>query len=312
MILTVTLNPCVDHTAEIDHLIPGGTNHVLTSRQDPSGKGVNVGIALRQLGANPFCTGITRKGNAALLDAVLDSRGIPHDFFPAAGQLRTNLKLFDRSHGVMTECNEKGSPVTAEELDGFLSLFARLLPRAKLLVLSGSVPPGVPDDIYRTLALSAQSLRIPVILDASGPLLREGILAHPALIKPNIDELREAFGVTASEKQDLAASCREILQKHELSYLCLSMGEQGAMLVTQTEAWETPGSPVEVRGVQGAGDSMVAGLCLGLLHGDSPDELLRAAVAAAQGSLEKPGTLLCERSDFERFLPQIPVQPITL
>ena len=312
MILTVTLNPCVDHTAEIDHLIPGGTNHVLTSQQDPSGKGVNVGIVLHQLGANPFCTGITRQGNADLLDAVLDSREIPHDFFPAAGQLRTNLKLFDRSRGVMTECNEKGSPVTAEELDGFLSLFARLLPQAELLVLSGSVPPGVPDDIYRTLSVSAESFGIAVSLDACGHLLREGLLAYPTLIKPNLDELREAFGVTVSEKQKLAGACRKILQEYDLSCLCLSMGEQGAMLVTQTEAWETPGSPVEVRGVQGAGDSMVAGLCLGLLHGDSPDKLLRAAVAAAQGSLEKPGTLLCERSDFERFLPQIPVQPITL
>lgn len=312
MILTVTLNPCIDHTAEMEHWSPGATNHVIASQQDPSGKGVNVGIVLQQLGAPTLCTGITREENGSLLDAVLDKRKIPHNFFPASGRLRTNLKLFDRSCGVMTECNEKGSPVTQEELEGFLTLFARLLPQTDLLVLSGSVPPGIPKDIYRTLALSARSSGIRVILDASGPFLLEGIQAHPTLIKPNLDELREAFGVTVSDPRGLATACRNILTKYAIPYLCLSMGEKGAMLVTRDEAWETPGSPVHVRGVQGAGDSMVAGLCLGLLHGDSPEQLLRAAVSAAQGSLEKPGTLLCERADFDRFLSEIPVKPITL
>lgn len=312
MILTVTLNPCIDHTAEVERLVPGGTNRVISSRRDPSGKGVNVSAVLHELGAETLCLGVSREENAGLLEGVLDAQGIPYDFLRVPGSLRTNLKLLDRSCGVMTECNEKGSPLEQESLDDFLALTRRRLPSADLLVLSGSVPPGVPSDFYRTLALAAAEQGVPVVLDANGPLLLEGLQARPVLIKPNLDELRESFGVSAADLPTLAAACREIVRAYGLLYVCLSMGADGAMLVSSEAAWHTPGSPVSVRGVQGAGDSMVAGLCLGLLHRDAPEKLLRSAVAAAQGSLERPGTLLCEKEDYLRFLPQIPVGPVPL
>lgn len=311
MILTVTLNPCIDHTAEVERLVPGGTNRVLSSRRDSSGKGVNVSTVLHELGAETLCLGVSREENTGLLESVLERQGIPYDFLRVPGSLRTNLKLLDRSCGVMTECNEKGSPLTEEQLTCFLALARRRLSGASLLVLSGSVPPGVPADFYQTLALAASESGVPVVLDASGPLLLEGLKAHPVLIKPNLDELRESFGVSVSGLPALAGACRSIVREYGVSYVCLSMGADGAMLVSADAAWYTPGSPVSVRGVQGAGDSMVAGLCLGLLNGDAPERLLRCAVAAAQGSLERPGTLLCTQKDFLRFLPQIPVKPLT-
>ena len=178
MILTVTLNPCIDHTAEVERLVPGGTNRVLSSRRDPSGKGVNVSTVLHELGAETLCLGVSREENAGLLESVLERQGIPYDFLRVPGSLRTNLKLLDRSCGVMTECNEKGSPLTEEQLASFLALARRHLADASLLVLSGSVPPGVPADFYRTLALAASESGVPVVLDASGPLLLEGLKAR--------------------------------------------------------------------------------------------------------------------------------------
>ena len=311
MILTVTLNPCIDHTAEVDRLLPGATNRVVSSRRDPSGKGINVSIVLRHLGAETLCLGVSRAENGGLLGAVLEQKRIPHDFYCAPGRLRVNLKLFDRSTGVMTECNEKGEVLPESCLNGFLELAERYLPSAKLLVLSGSVPPGVPDTIYRTLGERAAACGVPTVLDASGPLLREGLRAAPVLIKPNLDELRETFGVEAATHREVVQVGRSLLEKTSVRVLCVSMGSDGAILVTKEEAWYSPGSPVTVRGVQGAGDSMVAGLCLGLLHGADPRELLCGAVAAAQGSLEKPGTLLCEREDFDRIRPSIPAEPIS-
>lgn len=311
MILTVTLNPCIDHSVEVERLVTGGTNRVCATRRDVSGKGVNVSVVLRELGAETLCLGLSRQEDAALLETSLQSRGVPFDLLRVPGSLRVNLKLLDRSCGVMTECNERGEPLPGETLNAFCALLRRHLPQAGLLVLSGSVPPGLPADCYRTLAQEAARQGVPVVLDAAGELLLEGMKSRPVLIKPNLDELRETFGVRETGLPGLAAACRALAREHGLRYLCLSMGERGALLAGQQEAWYTPGSPVTVRGVQGAGDSMVAGLSLGLLRGGEPRELLCRAVAAAQASLERPGTLLCRREDFLRFLPQISAVRLT-
>ena len=312
MILTVTLNPCIDHTADVESFTPGATNRVLSSRRDPSGKGVNVSIVLRRLGIRTVCAGVTRAENRGLLEETVEAHHIAHDFVTAPGALRVNLKIFDRAAGVMTECNEKGSPLPPESLGEFLELLDRRLPEARMLVLSGSVPPGVPDDIYKTIGLMARKAGVPVVLDAKGPLLHHGLEARPVLIKPNLDELRETFGVAPQTAAETGTVCRAILRETGLTYLCLSMGAKGALLATRDGVWVTPGSKVEVRGIQGAGDSMVAGLCAGILRCEEPEKLLAGGAAAAQGSVEKPGTLLCEREDYLRFLTKVPVQRLSI
>ena len=307
-VTTVTMNPCVDRTVELAALIPGGTNPVLSSREDVSGKGINVSVALAQLGYDTLCLSFSHRGGA--LGRSLAGRGVPHRLAPAAGALRVNLKLFDRGARAMTECNEKGSPLSEGEYRAMADLVEEVLPASRLLVLSGSLPPGAPVDCYRSMAEAARAAGCPVLLDASGPALREGVLAAPLLIKPNREELEAAFGLPAASLPQAAASCRGLIRAQGVGMVCLSMGAEGALLVTREGAWFSPGAPIQVRGVQGAGDSMVAGFCAGLMEEKElpPAELLRWAVAAAHASLEREGTQMCDRAGFARMLPRIPVK----
>ena len=310
MITTVTMNPCVDHTAAVHRLEPGETNHILETRRDPAGKGINVSMALHQMG---LPTRVLSVGHSdGVIRALLEQAGIPCDLAPAPGAVRTNLKLFDRERRVMTECNERGAPLPPQTLEGMSRLLDAYLPETSLLVLSGSVPPGVPETFYWDAAFRAARAGVPVILDAGGGQLRAGAEAGPWLIKPNQAELREAFGVDAADREGTIRACRQLEERFGIQYIAVSLGAEGAMLIGREGAWYTRGAAIEVRGVQGAGDSMVAGFCAGFLRGEREDggALLRLAVAAADASLEKPGTQMCSAADVAAMLPRVHVESL--
>lgn len=304
MITTLTMNPCVDHTAAVQRLELGETNRVTDSRRDAAGKGINVSVALRQMGlpTRALCVG----HSDGVIRAALEERGIPYALAPAPGRVRTNLKLFDQERRVMTECNERGAPLPPETLEAVDQLLRQSLAETRVLALSGSVPPGVPDTFYRDAAAQARRAGVPVVLDASGALLRLGAEAGPWLIKPNRAELRDAFGIASEDRGELVRLCRELAIRLDIRYIALSMGEDGALLIGHEGAWFTRGAEITVRGVQGAGDSMVAGFCAGLLRGITDGgELLRLAVAAADASLEKPGTQMCTADEVDAMLPRV-------
>lgn len=145
-----------------------------------------------------------------------------------------------------------------------------------MLILGGSVPPGFPDDFYYELGKSAQEYDVPFILDASGPLLLNGMEAAPVLIKPNEEEYYATFGVHPSVTQEFCASYRQILMEHNIAYGAVSLGEKGALLVTPEAAWYSEPVSVDVKGVQGAGDSMVSGFAYAIAEQHTQgDQLLK-------------------------------------
>ena len=174
------------------------------------------------------------------------------------------------------------------------------------LVLDGSVPPGVPDTIYRTMVQLAHERNIPVILDASGELMKKGLEAQPEVIKPNREEAEQLLGRPVRNRQDAVSACREFLDLG-VGAVCLSLGKEGAVYCNSEGVWFSPGLDVEVKSLQGAGDSMVAGICIGLLKKYSGEEILRSASAAAHGSILLEGTSLCTADDYRRFMEKIPV-----
>lgn len=285
MILTVTLNPCIDRTITIPEFVYGGTNHVADTRQDVAGKGINVSIALKQLGVDSVCLGFNYAEDAALPERTLEERGIAHDFVMVPGSLRMNIKVFDESRRAMTEFNARGGRVPPEAVERLLQKLDRYLGRAELLVLSGSAPEGVPDDIYGTMIRMARGKGVRTVLDASGALLAEGLRERPFLVKPNLDEFREMF------REDLAAgkSMEKIageLVAQGVGGVCISMGADGAMLVCADGIFTAGAPDVEVKGVQGAGDSMVAGMCAALAGGAE----FRATIGNAAGKVTAGGS----------------------
>ena len=309
MIVSVTLNPCIDKTVYLDRLTVGEYNRVRSTRTDVCGKGVNMSIVLSHFGIPTCCTGFNFKENGRLLEKVLEREGIPYDFVTADGEIRTNIKLFDRSCQDMTEINEAGPLVPPQTVEALLEKVEELLEQCSILVLSGSIPPGVPTDIYGTLIRMAHRKNVKTVLDAAGEPFLLGLKEKPCLIKPNDFELAQAFpGETKAGKTPLEIA-RNII-RDGVSYVCVSMGGDGALFVDESHAYQASPLPIEVKGLTGAGDSMVAGMCCALHKGLDAREMLRYACAAAAGSVRLEGTLLASLSDLEELLPQVEITPL--
>lgn len=306
MITTLTLNPCIDHTIEVEGIEIGGTNRIRKVTRNVAGKGINVSTALAQLGYETCSLGFSYGDGPDRIEEYLEKKGICCRTVTVPGRLRTNIKVFDREKREMSEFNESGFPVSAEMVGRMLELIREQLPETKVLVVSGSVPPGVPEDFYRRVIELAGEEGVMTILDADNGLLREGIKANPTMIKTNLGELGRYLGRKPADGREIIDAAVR-LSVGGIPYVCASAGADGAYLACGRETYYTKGAPVEVRGVQGAGDSLVAGFAVGLSEGRSPAECLRLAVACADASLLREGTGMCERADVERLIGEVKV-----
>lgn len=233
MITTVTFNPAVDKTAQVDELIPGGLNRLKNVRQDAGGKGINVSKTLKAIGEDSTATGFIGGSAGQFIKNRLDELNIDNVFIQVDGDTRTNLKVLDKDMN-LTELNEAGPECTSEDLDKMAEL---LTDRSGILVLCGNTGPGVPKNIYRTLTEKAHANGLQVIMDADGELFREGIQAHPDVIKPNRFELAQFFGKSEDEMD--AATMIELARTfidEGVKLVVISMGIEGGLFVTKDRA----------------------------------------------------------------------------
>lgn len=262
MICTVTLNPALDCYLTPRQLVPGQENRYEELRLLPGGKGVNVSLLLSGLGARTLAIGIAAGFTGQELCAMLDQAGCPHDFFTLSqGLTRLNLKLLPPG-GPETGLNGTGPALAGEDLDRMEQRLAAALRPGDILVLSGSLPAGLPADAYVRLAKTAPP-GVVVVLDASGPALQEGLAVRPFLVKPNRQELEELAGQPLPEERDLLRWA-ERLQHMGPKNVLVSLGGQGALLLTeQGQTLRRQALPGKEVSSVGAGDSMVAGFLYG-------------------------------------------------
>lgn len=309
MIGTITLNPCIDKTVIIDGFHYGGMNRVNSKRADVSGKGINVSIVLKQLSADVRTLGFQYENGYHALVKGLDKLGIDYEGVTVEGTLRENVKVMDMQTSITTELNQKGDFVDTDKILEFEQMLERCLDALDILVVTGSVPQGVPDDYYHKLIKKAKEKGVRTVLDAEGELLQQGLMAKPYLIKPNLFEFETAFGLKSREHAEILTICRKLIADG-VTVVCLSMGGEGAMIVDEKEAYLCRPTKIDVKSTQGAGDSLVAGMCIAMEEGLAIDEMLRYGVSAAQGSLIREGTLLCLREDFDYFKKVIKIDKI--
>lgn len=307
MIATITLNPCVDKTLCIRGFYFGGMNRVERHRADVSGKGINVSIALKQMEREVMTFGFSYENGNEMLNRAMRGYGIDYRSVLVPGTLRENMKVMDEERAVTTELNQKGEYVPEEKLEEFERLLDRYLDEIDILVVTGSVPEGVPADYYEHLIAKASRRNIRTILDAEGELFLNGLKSKPYLIKPNLYEFKSAFGVKGSDMAELIRVCRKIIDDG-VKVICLSMGDKGAVIVDKNDAYICRPTQIEVKSTQGAGDSLVAGICAAMEEGRGLEDMLKYGVAAAQGSLIKEGTLLCGLEEFEHFKSEVTVE----
>lgn len=307
MIATLTPNPCIDKTVSVPHFDIGKTNRAKILRSDVGGKGLNVSLALRGLECDTIALGFDFTGeHGSPLKATMAARGIPCSFIDVPGQLRTCTKIFDESRKHTIELNEYGPSVTEEAGELLLELVAQTAADCDFITFSGSLPGGLGSDFYFRCAEAVrnEAPNCKVVVDAEGELLLKALDAQPFLIKPNINEFQATFGVNVSGLEELDEAVLKIIRLYSLGMVCVSMGGEGAYIATDEQAYFCSALQVEVRSLQGAGDSMVAGICAALQLGLPLQEVLHYGVAASSASISREGTQLCTEETFRPLLAQ--------
>ncbi|MCI1982982.1 MAG: 1-phosphofructokinase [Oscillospiraceae bacterium] len=308
-VLTVALNPSVDKTVTVDRLAPYGLNRVQQSEIDPGGKGINVARVLQSFGDDVTVTGFLSGHTGKFLFDCIQQDKIKTGFLEIPGETRTNIKIFDQTVKKTTEINEQGNYIAPEELELFQKKFLCLLPTVRVVVISGSLPPGVPLDFYAELTELAEKSGAKVILDADGEALQKGIDSRPFAVKPNIHELTALIGKPLKTEKDVLEAGRNLLEKG-IRLVVVSLGADGAIALDPSGAFKADVWKITVKSATGAGDSMVGALADAVLCGMSLEEITRAATAAGTVTASKPGTQLCTGPEVKKALPLVTLHRI--
>lgn len=301
MIITVTLNPAVDETIYIEKLKAYSVNKVSRSRMDPGGKGINVSKMVHQLGEKTLALGFCGGENGLFIRKALEARGIPEALTITDVPTRKNTKIVEIATGFTTDLNVQGEAVGKEAFARFMKTYETYLDEGNIVVLSGSIPEGLPRDIYRKLCNLAKEKGCRVILDASGDGLREGIKGEPFLVKPNVHELEELVGRDLTSEEDIIDKSR-LLLTDALKHVIVSLGEEGALWITENQVIKQAVPKVIVKSTVGAGDSMVAGIAVGLVSGLLNREGFRLGVASSVAAITVEGTDIPKKEVVENFL----------
>ncbi|MFF0435372.1 1-phosphofructokinase family hexose kinase [Streptomyces sp. NPDC004327] len=282
MIVTVTLNAALDITHRVERLRPHAAHRVRDVGARAGGKGVNVSRVLHGLGLPTLVTGLAGGPTGEAVRRELRRAGVPEHLTPICGETRRTVAVVDEHTGDTTTLLEPGPVVRPEEWRRFQADFDACADRATVVVLSGSLPPGLPEDAYATLVRAARARGVPAILDTSGPALLAALAAGPALVKPNADELAEA---TDEPDPQRAA---EALRTAGAEAVAASLGPEGLLAVTPAGTWRAL-PPERLRGnPTGAGDAAVAALARGLAAGVPWPRRLADAVALSAAAVAAP------------------------
>ena len=312
-ILTITLNPALDLATQVERLTAEAKMRCSTPRLDPGGGGVNVSRAIARLGGRS--TALVALGGAvgARHAGCLAGDGIETVRLDVGGETRESLAVTDRSTGRMYRFVMPGPSWEPDMVGAALARIAATVGEGDLVVLSGSHPPGVPDDFALRLLDRVAGRGVRLVLDVSGPALLAAARGGGAalhVLRMNAAEAATLRGGPAPDAPGAAALGRELLATGAAEIVVIGLGAAGSVGVDASGAWRVRPPPVEVVSRTGAGDSFVAGLVLGFAEGLPLPRCLERAMAAATSAVTTPGTALCTRDGTAAVLAQIAAEPL--
>lgn len=307
MIITVTLNPAIDKTAQVEKMVPNGLNRLNNIILDVGGKGINVSKAIKELGGKSICTGFVAGSNGKWIEDKLDELGLEYKFRHVEGNTRINLKVLDHDMN-LTELNDAGDEISENDLSYLKEDLLSMVNTNDIVVLSGSVPSGVPVTIYQELITLLKGKGAKVILDADGELFTNGLEAGPTLIKPNKYELCKYFGLAQDVSDvELVSHAKKLLYKG-IETVVISLGARGAIFITSEETAYIPGLKIIAHSAVGAGDSMVGALTYGMSENLELIPLIKLAVATSAGAVMTQGTKAPSRSVVEMLMKEVEIE----
>jgi 6-phosphofructokinase 2 len=309
-IVTITINPAVDIFVNVSRLEPARKLRCSAPKRDPGGGGINVARVVHRLGGK--VTAIYPTGGAIgnLLHRLMDREGIESLVTPSHVETRENFTVYEESTGEQYRFVLPGSALHRHEWEACLDKLSSLPDKPEIIVASGSIPPGVPDDFFAHVARHAKKFGAKMVLDTSGPGLKAALAEGVTLFKPNLVEFSEFVGTPLERETDYIEAARQLIAAHQAEAVALTLGDQGALLITGDGAWRAEPLPIEVVSTVGAGDSFVGGLVTALAAGRTLDQALRIAVAAASAAVMSPGTELCREDDVKRLLSKVQIKNV--
>lgn len=309
MIVTVTMNPAIDKTIEIDRLNRGNLNRIEKIEYDAGGKGINVSKTIHELGGESIATGFLGGNAGRVIEEVLDSRGIKHDFVWVEGETRTNTKVCEQD-GTVTELNEKGPEITPEQLTNLLEKLDDLADDSVLFILAGSIPGNMEKDIYARIIERVHKKGAKVLLDADGELFRKGLEQKPDMIKPNQWEIEELQGFSHGVSDKELINVAGKMQKDGIDTVVISLGKNGALFVLENYVAKGMPLKVDVHSTVGAGDAMVAAMAYSFEKKMEPRETARLCMAVSAGAVMTVGTKPPEKQLVKQLMKRVILEEV--
>ena len=309
-IVTLTLNSSVDVQWEVEDMVPIRKLRASSPLQFAGGGGINVSRVIKTLGGQSIAIHTAGWYTGHFFRELIEAQGLLTRTIPISGRTRTSATVFERSTGQEFRVTPPGPELSETEWQACLNaLFDH---ECDLVVLTGSLPLGVPNDFYGRAAHKAKERGQRVILDTSGVALFEALKEGVYLAKPNLNELEHLVGRRASEMKDREDICRQIIDEGKAEVVALTMGEDGALLVSNAGVTRLTTPKVDVKSAVGAGDSFVGGMTLGLALDWPLDDAFALGVATGTATVLTVGTELCRREDVERLYKEIHGKPLAL
>lgn len=309
-ILCLTMNPSVDLATETENVVPTHKLRCGDTLHDAGGGGINVARVLTRLGGRCVALCPTGGPSGHWLEQRMRDEGLDSVFLPIADETRVSFTVHEHSTGAEFRFVMPGPHLSEAEWMACLTYLEGLTDFPALLVASGSLPPGVPTDFYARLARLCRQRGAKLVVDASGPALSAALVEGVFLFKPNLKELGELTGETLETPAQWQAAARRLVTDGRTEIVALTLGHQGALLVTRDAMWFAPPLEIPVASAVGAGDSFVGGLVWAWQQGLPLDQAFAWGVAAGSAALLNAGTSLAHPDDMQRLREQVRVERV--
>lgn len=300
-VLTITLNPAIDKSSAVDRIAPEKKLRCESPVFQPGGGGINVSRGLIRLGVDSTSFFLAGGRTGEHLKELIAEENVNINPFPVSGNTRENFIVVESSTNQQYRFGMPGNEITREEQNGILETIGSMSPFPDIVVISGSLPPGVSPAFLRTLVRLAKENSAKVIVDTSGEALKEVLEEGVFLVKPNLGELGNLTGIESLDNDSADEAAQELIQAGKAEVVVVSMGAQGAYVVTADLKEYIPAPAAKKLSTVGAGDSMVAGMISVLARGGDCSEMARMGVACGTAATMNPGTGLFKKHDADRL-----------
>ena len=298
-IITLTINPSLDKSTHFTDLVAEQKMRCQTPHYDAGGGGINVSKAISKLGGSSLCVFTSGGSSGEMLEELIKKSGIESQVLKTKNWTRENFIAVDDVTKSQYRFGFPGNELSETEIE---TLFATIKDfQTDYLVISGSLNEGLPTNFYSKIAQIAKASGVKVVADTSGEALQKVLETGVYLVKPNIGELAKLIGVERLELSDVEKAAKKLIEKGSAEIIVVSLGADGAMLITKDTTEFVAAPKAEKKSTVGAGDSMVGGMVWALSQNKTLREVIQIGVCCGTAATMNEGTQLFKVDDVERF-----------